>query len=95
MPSTTMSTRRIEAVPPKSKLKWIYSPFPEEIIQEIDRIVEADKKPLGHWNSRADFMITFMNLILNNYYVFLKFTENKAAFQQTVAAFQKQITEQK
>lgn len=82
-------------MPPRRQIKWIYVPLPEQTVQRIERIVEADKKPLGRWNSRADFLQKFMQLTLDNYYVFVEFTENKAALQQVVAAFQKQITQQK
>jgi len=52
-------------MPRSQKTRWIYVAFPEEFVKMVDEIVEADKYPMGKWQSRGAYMNEKLKVFVN------------------------------
>jgi metal-responsive CopG/Arc/MetJ family transcriptional regulator len=41
----------------EEEVKWKYVNVPEFLLEQVDKIVDADRYPEGRWHGRADFVI--------------------------------------
>jgi hypothetical protein len=58
-------------MPRSKKTDWIYIAIPEQLAKMVDEIVEADKYPMGKWQSRNTYVTEKLKPFVNEDHTYM------------------------